>query len=128
MVFYGEYEVSFSAPGRIVLPKKVREQLTGTSFVLTRGFDSCLSGYDQVLWEQKAGEVGSASTLLEQQDMKKKRFIFSSAAIVEIDEQGRFVIPKNLLAYAKLDKKVTIAGVGDHFELWNSEQWKKETA
>lgn len=128
MVFYGEYEVSFSAPGRVVLPKKVREQLTGTSFVLTRGFDACLSGYDLLQWEQKAAEVGSASTLLEQQDLKKKRFIFSSAAIAEIDDQGRFVIPKNLLTYAMLDKKVVIAGVGDHFELWNSQQWLKQLA
>ncbi len=122
MVIYGEYEVSFSAPGRIVLPKKIREHITGTSFVLTKGFASCLSGYDRASWEEKATAVGSVS-LLEQQDMQKRRFLFSSAAVVEVDEQGRFVIPKHLLSYAGLEGKVCVIGVGDHFELWDSATW-----
>lgn len=122
MVFYGEYEVSFSAPGRVVLPKKIRDLLTGASFVLTKGFTTCLSGYDRASWEEKAQVVGAVS-LLEQQDMQKRRFLFSSASVLEIDDQGRFVIPKNLLAYAKLEGKVAVVGVGDHFELWDMKKW-----
>jgi MraZ protein len=124
MVFFGEYLVSFSAPGRVVLPKKIRELLKGNTFILTKGFNFCLAGYDREVWEQKASELLNAS-LLEDQNIEKRRFIFSSTSYLEIDDQGRFVISKNMLNYAKLTNKVLIIGVGDHFELWNPEKWEK---
>ena len=53
------------------------------------------------------------------------RSIFSALAYLEIDEQGRFVIPKNLLDYADLAREAVIIGVGDHFEIWSVNKWKK---
>ncbi len=124
MVFFGEYEVSFSAPGRIVLPKKVRELLKGNIFILTKGFDYCLSGFDKSEWEDKAKDLLQVS-LLEGADIQKRRMLFSSTVHVEIDEQGRFVIPKSLLEFGGLDRRALIIGVGDHFEIWEPEKWKK---
>jgi MraZ protein len=49
--------------------------------------------------------------------------LFASTIYAEIDEQGRFLIPKNLLDFAKLSKKVMIVGVGDHFEIWDEDAW-----
>ena len=123
MVFFVEYQVSFSAPGRIVLPKKLRELLKGNTFVLTKGFDSCLAGYDKEDWEVRAKELLNVS-LLERENLEKRRFLFSSAVYLEIDDQGRFVVPKNLLTYGQLNQKVTIVGVGDHFEIWEEAKWK----
>jgi MraZ protein len=122
MVFFGEYQVSFSAPGRVVLPKKLRELLKGNIFVLAKGFDECLAGYDKEDWESRATELLHVS-LLERENIEKKRFLFASAVYLEIDDQGRFVIPKNLLQYSDLQQKVMIIGVGDHFELWNESKW-----
>jgi len=124
MVFFGEYQVSNTAPGRFLLPKKLRELLKGTTFILTKGFDFCLTGYDKDDWENKAKELLQVS-LLEKENLEKRRFVFSSAVYLEIDEQGRFVIPRNLINYAGLNEKIVIIGVGDHFELWNSERWEK---
>jgi MraZ protein len=124
MVFFGEYQVSFSAPGRVVLPKKLRESLKGNYFVLTKGFDTCLAGYDKEDWENRSKELLQVS-LLERENIEKKRFLFSSAVFVEIDDQGRFVIPKNLLQFGDLLKTVVIIGVGDHFEIWNEEKWRE---
>ncbi|NTU74173.1 division/cell wall cluster transcriptional repressor MraZ [Candidatus Roizmanbacteria bacterium] len=124
MVFFGEYQVSFSAPGRIVLPKKLRELLKGSMFVLTRGFDTCLAGYDKEDWEKRAQELLSVS-LLESENLEKRRFVFASAVFIEIDDQGRFVVPRNLLQYSLLGDKAVIVGVGDHFEIWNAEKWEK---
>jgi MraZ protein len=122
MVFFGEYQVSFSAPGRMVLPKKLRELLKGTTFVLTKGFDVCLAGYDKEDWEQRSKELLGVS-LLEREQLDKRRFLFSSAIYIEIDDQGRFVVPKSLLQYAQLHEKVVIVGVGDHFEIWHQDKW-----
>lgn len=122
MLFLGEYQVNFSGPGRILLPKKIRELVKGSSFVLTRGFNNCLAGYDGVDYESKAKELFNVS-LLDTNKMSERRMLFASTVYVEIDEQGRFVIPKHLLEYGKLEKKVTIVGVGDHFEIWDEVTW-----
>jgi MraZ protein len=123
MVFFGEYQLSFTAPGRIVLPKKIRELLKGNVFILTKGFNSCLAGFDRDDWEKRTQELVQVS-LLEQDNLEKRRFLFSSTVYLEIDDQGRFVIPKNLLEYADLKGKVIVVGVGDHFEIWNQDKWE----
>ena len=124
MVFFGDYLVSFSAPGRVVLPKKIRELLKGNIFILAKGFNFCLAGFDKDVWEEKAKELVNVS-LLENENLEKRRFLFSSTVYLEIDDQGRFVIPKNMLDFSSLRNKVQIIGVGDHFEIWNPENWVK---
>ncbi|MCX7881274.1 MAG: cell division/cell wall cluster transcriptional repressor MraZ [Patescibacteria group bacterium] len=124
MVFFGEYQVNFSSGGRLVLPKRIREMLKGGTFVLTKGFGSYLSGYDKEDWEKRVSGLLSLS-ILSADDLEKRRFIFSALSYLEIDDQGRFIIPKNLLDYAGLLNKATIIGVGDHFEIWEPDSWKK---
>ena len=123
MVFFGEYQVSFSAPGRIVLPKKLRELLKGNTFILAKGFDFCLAGYDRDDWEARARDLLGVS-LLEKENIEKRRFVFGSAVYLDIDDQGRFVIPKHLLQHSQLKNKVLIIGVGDHFEIWEPTKWE----
>ncbi|EKE13663.1 MAG: hypothetical protein ACD_12C00872G0004 [uncultured bacterium] len=124
MVFFGEYQINFSGSGRLLLPKKVRELLKGNTFILTKGFGICLAGYDKDDWEKRATDLLNPS-LLQPTDMENRRSIFSSLVYLEIDDQGRFVLPKNLLEYSQLEGKVIIIGVGDHFEIWNTEKWKE---
>ncbi len=123
MVFYGEYQLTFSSPGRLVLPKKIRELLPGNSFVLNKGFDNCLAGYNKNDWESKTKEL-TTSSILDQENLDKKRKLFASVVYLDIDDQGRFIIPKNLLNYAGLKTKAIIIGVGDHFEIWDPERWE----
>ncbi|MCR4276634.1 MAG: division/cell wall cluster transcriptional repressor MraZ [Candidatus Roizmanbacteria bacterium] len=123
MVFFGEYQINFSGSGRLLLPKKVRELLKGNTFILTKGFGNCLSGYDKDDWEKRASELLNPS-LLQPTDMDNRRYVFSSLVYLEIDEQGRFVVPKNLLEYGQLSDKVVIIGVGDHFEIWEASKWE----
>ncbi len=125
MVFFGEYLVSFTAPGRIVLPKKIRSLVKGEDFILSKGFDHCLAGYDRSDWEQKTRDLTDVS-LLDRENLATRRFVFSSAILAEIDDQGRFVIPKQMLNYASLDGKAVIVGVGDHFEIWQQEKWSSQ--
>lgn len=126
MLFLGEYLVSFSGQGRIIIPKKIREALDKTkTFTLTKGFDRCLSGFRNVDWEKETLNLMGSSALT-MQKVDTKRHLFSSAVNIEIDDQGRFVIPKNLLEYAELSSKEAILiGVGTYFEVWQPEKWKK---
>ena len=124
MVFFGEYQINFSGSGRLLLPKKIRELLKGNTFILTKGFGICLAGYDKDDWEKRAVELLNPS-LLQPNDMDNRRYIFSSLVYLEIDEQGRFVVPKNLLEYGQLKEKVVVIGAGDHFDIWEDEKWKE---
>ncbi len=124
MFFLGEYRVTFTGQGRIIIPKKIREALgTEKTFTLTKGLDGCLSGFRNGDWEKAAKELLNASPL-EMHKAETKRHLFSSAIIVEIDDQGRFVITKSLLSYARLTNKAVIIGVGDHFEVWEPKKWE----
>lgn len=127
MVFLGEYVLSLTEGGRVVIPKKIRENLKNEMFVLTKGFDTCLAGYDLSDWDKRSNELLSAS-LLDRENIERKRLVFSGAHHVTIDEQGRFVIPKVLLDF--IGEKiggVTIIGVGDHFEMWSTQKWEEYT-
>ncbi|MCS7092847.1 MAG: division/cell wall cluster transcriptional repressor MraZ [Patescibacteria group bacterium] len=123
MVFFGEYRLSFTSPGRLVLPKKIRELIKGDTFVLSKGFDHCLSGYDREDWEKRARSFFNFS-LIDRDNLPRQRFLFSSIVYLEIDAQGRFVIPRHLLVFAQLENQALIIGVGDHFEIWNPKKWQ----
>lgn len=124
MVFYGEYLVSSSGANRFVLPKKIRELLKGDIFILTKGFDFCLNGYDREDWEKRINNL-FFQPLISKEQLEKQRFIFSSMSYTEIDNQGRFVIPKSLLQFSSIKDKAIIIGVGDHFEIWNENKWRQ---
>jgi len=126
MLFFGEYGVNITAGGRLVIPKKIREALGKVkSFTLTKGFDPCLSGFRNEDWEKSVYELMGVS-VLEMRKMEIKRHLFSSAAILEMDDQGRVVIPKNLLIYANLVNKTetVFIGVGTYFEIWAKDNWE----
>ena len=124
MVFYGEYEVSMTSGGRVALPKRIREALSGTEFVVSKGFTNCLAGYDKKDWEKRASELLNVS-LLDKEHIEKRRMLFSSTTYIPIDDQGRAVLPKNLRQFAAIESKVIIVGVGDHFELWDKSAWEQ---
>lgn len=125
MVFFGEYTVSVTEGGRIAIPKKIRENLKGEVFVLTKGFDVCLAGYDRDDWQKRSSELMNVS-LLEKDNIDKRRVLFSGAQEIVIDDQGRLVIPKSLTEFMGLSsEKVKIIGVGDHFEVWDDAKWSE---
>jgi len=127
MLFLGEYRVNFSSAGRIVVPKKIRDALGKTkTFTLTKGFDPCLSGFRNEDWEKGAMDLMGFS-ILEMKKIEIKRHLFSSASVLEIDDQGRVVIPKNLLLYANLtnQNEAIFIGVGTYFEIWAVNRWER---
>jgi MraZ protein len=127
MVLYGEYEVSITSGGRIALPKRIREGIQDNVFVITKGFGKCLSGYEKKSWEQRVDGLLEVS-LLEKENIDKRRVLFSSTVYLEVDDQGRVVLPRNLREYAALSNKAVIAGVGDHFEIWDKSRWSEYLA
>ena len=125
-MFLGEYRTKFTGRGRVILPKKIRSGLSDGQIVLSRGFENCVWGFSKEDFEKEAKKQLELP-VTEERAREVRRFLFSGSIEVELDAQGRFVIPAGLLGYASLNvnKEVIIIGAGDHFEIWESIRWGK---
>lgn len=124
-MFMGEYNHTVDPKGRLIVPSKFREQL-GNEFVVTKGLDGCLFVYTNEEWhniEEKFRNIPMTS-----KDARKfSRFFFAGAAGVELDKQGRILLPPVLREYADLQKDVVLVGVLSRVEIWNKERWLMNT-
>jgi len=125
-VFIGEYQHTLDSKGRLFIPARFREGL-GERFIMTKGLDRCLFAYSPGEWqtlEEKLKKLPFARA-----DARAfVRLFFSGAAEVEVDKQGRVLIPANLRTYAGLDKEVVILGVSSRVEIWAREEWERYSA
>ena len=122
----GTYRPNLIGKGRIALPKKIRNEIAGSRVVLSIGFEECIFGFEEKTWEKVvASDINRP--LSDPEGRKLRRKMCAQAEIVELDSQGRFVIPEELLSYAKIKNEILIIGAGDHFEIWNPEKWNAYT-
>jgi MraZ protein len=120
-MFLGEFQHNVDAKGRVAIPARFRAKIERGA-VLTRGVDACLYVYPMETWEQKARELDAAITDPRQRRLVERRF-FGMAFEVELDAQGRIVVPLKFRQYAGLGGEATIVGARDRFELWSTERW-----
>jgi MraZ protein len=120
-MFLGEYEHAIDAKGRMAVPAKFRTQMDRGA-VISKGMGTCLSVYTMERWEQKSAELIADKSSDELRDFERR--IYPSASELELDAQGRIIIPAKLRTYANLGTEVTIAGVRDHFEIWDRTAWQ----
>jgi MraZ protein len=117
----GEYKHTIDEKKRLAIPAKVRKEL-GSGAVLTRGLDNCLALYPLKEWEKLADKLSKLPTgQVEARGVA--RVILSGAVEVEFDALGRILVPDYLKQYAGIAKNVVIAGVFNHLEIWDAEQW-----
>lgn len=121
-MFMGEYNHTIDAKGRLIVPAKFREAL-GDEFVVTRGLDDCLFVFPNEGWkvfEEKLSTLPVAN----KNARRFARFFLSGAATVELDKQGRILIPATLREYGALEKEVVFIGVANRVEIWSKERWE----
>jgi MraZ protein len=119
-MFLGEYEHTIDAKARLAIPARFRAQMDRGA-VISKGKGTCLSVYTVARWEERSNELVASKSGEELRDFERR--IYPSASEVELDNQGRIIIPAKLRGYAELKSEVTIAGVRDHFEIWDRAAW-----
>lgn len=125
-MFLGEHQHTIDPKGRVVLPSRFRSDLSKGCFI-TKGQDRCLFVFTPEAWEQEVERIRS----LPRTDRKLRnysRVFFAGAIDQKPDKQGRIQVPANLREYAGLDKDVTVVGVGERVEIWDSAKWRDVTA
>ena len=122
-MFIGEYEHVMDEKKRIIIPSKFRDGL-GNKFVMSKGLDGCIYVFNEEDFKILEGKL-KMLPMSNKEARVYSRFFFSSAHEVEIDKQGRVVIPQLLIAYAKIEKDIVSIGVSNRIEIWSKEAWIK---
>ncbi len=120
-MFIGEYNHAVDEKGRLAIPTKFRKELKGGA-VVTRGLDNCLFVYSMAEWKKLAEKL-SALPFSQANARAFARLMLAGAMDVEIDKQGRVVLPEYLRRYAGIAKDAVVAGLYGRIEIWDKKSW-----
>ncbi len=123
-MFFGQYDHNIDEKGRFTIPSRYRDLLDGNAYI-TLGFEDNLmvmrtEDYDQLYHKSKQLSITN------EQGRKLARTLFGHAELLEIDKNGRILIPQFLRTKINLGSSVKVIGVGSYFEIWPSDQWSMQ--
>ncbi|MHB9131285.1 MAG: division/cell wall cluster transcriptional repressor MraZ [Armatimonadota bacterium] len=132
-MLYGESDHQIDEKGRIFIPRRFHAEFEHGGF-LTRAFNGfSLVCFPHAEWEGFQQRLTAIKSRLAEQDAAQylkaelasddlTRFL-SCGVPITLDGQGRLAIPPNLRRRAGLEKDVTLIGMGDRFEIWDTQNW-----
>lgn len=127
----GTYECKADAKGRVMFPSALKKQLQkvlGAGFVIKRSvFNQCLEIHPMQEWNEVVGQVNKLNRFVK----KNNDFIRSYMAglkVVNVDGSGRVLIPKDLLAFAGLEKQIVLSSSVNMIEIWDKDKYEVSVA
>jgi MraZ protein len=121
-VFLGTHPLRLDDKGRLFLPAKYREELSG-GLVITKGQERCLYVFPTAEFE-RITEALSAAPVTAKAVRAYSRVFFASASDEVPDKQGRVTVPSALRTYAGLDRDCVVIGANTRLELWDAQAWE----
>jgi len=118
----GQYQVKVSSKGRLAFPKRFR-QVLGEKIIVTRGYEGCLIAISQKEW-QVISSATENKPFIFGPTRDTARFLLGNATLVELDEQGRFVIPPHLRQYGEIGQEAVFLGLSRYVEVWSKNKWE----
>ncbi len=129
MYFYGTFEHALDDRGRLAVPAVYRRAFEEGG-VVRPGIEGCVELYSPEAFQAEAdrrlsGDDESTRTLTAR---RTRRGFLAEAFPVELDRQGRILIPLPIRTAAGLDGRAVIVGCGDYLEVWDQARWAEEKA
>jgi len=128
LLLTGEYQHVVDNKSRVLISNKLRNQIDvdehGSNFYLVLGANGILCLYPEKYFEQIALAVTPGITAPDEA-IVFERISFAMSSKVELDGQGRLLLNDILRKRAGLKDQITLIGVRDHIELWNTESWEQ---
>lgn len=121
-MFIGEFQHTLDNKGRVQVPVKFRPRFADGA-VVTRGLDDSLFLYTKVEW-QKIAEKIAALPLSKNSARSFSRLMLAGAMEIELDKQGRMMLPSYLRKFAGLNKDLIFAGLYSRVEIWDEKKWR----
>ena len=125
-MFTGEYRHTVDDKGRLAVPVRFRAELAQGA-VVSKWIDGCLALFPRAAWDELA-EKTAALPVTDQGARTFQRFLFGTAFDIELDRQGRLVVPAVLRAFAGLESEVVVVGSRNHLEFWSPASWQQYSA
>jgi MraZ protein len=124
--FHGEYEATVDAKGRFLLPGGLKKQLPEGEgrFILSRGFEKCLTLYPLKSWELITSKIAQLNDFDPKVRQFRRQFL-GGATEVELDNAGRMLLPGSLREFAGLGKDIVLAAALDRFEIWDAAKYNQ---
>ena len=119
--FIGDYRCKVDAKGRILFPAGLKKQLeeNGNCFVIKKDlFEQCLVMYTSAEWERQNAAIRSQINPFNPEHNRFLRGFYRGTAEIELDNNGRLLLPKRLLDEVGIDKDVVLSGQDTKIELW----------
>jgi MraZ protein len=122
----GEYEATVDSKGRFLVPGGLKKQLPegDNRFVISRGFEKCLTLYPLKSWEPIVARIAQLNDF-DPKVREFKRLFLGGATEVELDGAGRLLIPPQLKQFAVLDKDIVLAADLDKINIWDASKYKQ---
>ena len=126
MNFHGQYESTIDTKGRFLLPAGLRKQLPDgeTRFVISRGFEKCLTLYTIKEWETVVAKMSQLNEF-DANARKFRRLFMGGATEVELDAAGRMLLPQPLKEHVGLQKDIVLTADINKFEIWDESEYKQ---
>jgi len=123
IVLSGEYTHQIDEKARIRIPARLKAAL-GDGFTCVKGTGGCLCLFPKKYWEENFAAKIMAVPYSDIEAQRPIRMFFSSAAELEEDNQGRYLLPRALREYARIKKDLVFIGVGMRAEIWAREEYE----
>jgi MraZ protein len=121
----GQFKVSLTQKGRLAVPARFRREL-GKKLVITKWVEGCLVVISQERLNEILERLMGGRDISQLSVREIERFVLGSAFEIELDSQGRFVVPQILKEYGKIVNEAVFIGLGDRVEVWNRQSWFKK--
>lgn len=124
--FLGSHAINMDAKGRIAIPTRVREELavacSGRIVLTAHTEERCLLLYPEPQWQELKPQI-EALPNMNKAARRLQRLLLGYATELELDNNGRILLPPTLRDYARLEKKLMLIGQGKKLELWSEDLW-----
>lgn len=123
----GTYECKVDAKGRLMVPSALKKQLTPMlqdGFVLKRSvFQPCLELYPMAEWKILMGKINGLNRFKKKNNDFIRRFT-AGVKTVEVDANGRLLIPKDLVSFAGIDNEIVLSSAINIIEIWDKDKYE----
>ena len=124
----GTYDCKVDAKGRLMMPAAIKKQLTTVlddGFVLRRSvFQKCLELYPMAEWQALMQKMNKLNKFKKKNNDFIRRFT-AGAKIIEIDVNGRLLVPKDLTVFANISKNIVVASAINIIEIWDKDLYEQ---
>tara|TARA_B100001758_G_C18354682_1_gene581976 strand:+ start:60 stop:530 length:471 start_codon:yes stop_codon:yes gene_type:complete len=124
----GVYECKVDAKARLMIPVQLKKQLGAaltSSFILKRSvFHNCLELFTIESWNNVVKDINQLNRFVKKNNDFIRMFT-AGVKLIELDSNGRLLIPKDLKQYANIQSELVLSSSGNMIELWNKSQYEK---